>query len=145
MGAILPAQTYAKVKVYSPLHKLRLDTTAPRKTNFNNSQSCWLSAVGLFMKIRQKPPTQTQIITQMDHDSYVVYSGTEDNIRKRLKQHLFNEGPPETAKLGCVIDKTPFSEYQWRVSFAVTDSDEIRYAVETWWRLNVGWPVFCLR
>jgi hypothetical protein len=96
-------------------------------------------------RIRKSPPKGIGLIEQTEVDWYVAYSGTEEDIRKRLKQHLFNQGHSDTVKLGCVIDEEPFSEYQWRVSFTVIDSYEIRYAVEAWWRLNVGWPLFCLR
>lgn len=96
-------------------------------------------------KVRMNPPGGTTLIEQQDSGFYVAYSGTEEDMRKRLKQHLFNEGHAKTAKLGCVIDKEPFLHYQWRVSFASIESYEIRYAVEAWWRLNKGWPRFCLR
>ena len=66
-------------------------------------------------------------------------------MRKRLKQHLFNQGHVDTVKLGCVIDEPPFIDYQWHIGFKQIDSYELRYAVEAWWRLNVGWPIFCLR
>ena len=85
------------------------------------------------------------MIKQTSVYSYVVYSGTEEDINKRLKQHLFNEGSDETGKLGCKIDEEPFSNYSWSVSFQIIDSYELRYAAEAWWRLNKGWPIFCLR
>lgn len=101
--------------------------------------------LGKEKKARSKPPKDTSLIEQQGTDWYVVYSGTEKNLRKRLKQHLLNQGGPKTAKLGCVIDAEPFSRFQWRVGFFLIESYEIRYAVEAWWRLNKGWPVFCLR
>jgi hypothetical protein len=96
-------------------------------------------------KIRATQPRGAGLIEQEGDRSYVAYSGTEEDLRKRLKQHLFNQGHGNTVKLGCVIDEDPFSQYQWHVSFSVIESYEIRYAVETWWRLNMGWPIFCLR
>jgi len=56
-----------------------------------------------------------------------------------------NQGSVSTAKLGCVIDEEPFSEYAWKIGFKEIDSYAIRYATEAWWRLNNGWPKFCLR
>lgn len=96
-------------------------------------------------KVRVNPPRGTTLIEQQESGWYVAYSGTEENMRNRLKQHLFNQGHAKTVKLGCVIDDEPFSKYQWRVSFAPIESYEIRYAVEAWWRLNKGWPKFFLR
>ena len=96
-------------------------------------------------EVRVTPPRGARLIEQKDGGLYVAYSGTEADLRKRLKQHLFNEGHPKTVKLGCKIDKEPFSLYQWRAGFVTIDSYEIRYAIELWWRLNKGWPKFCLR
>lgn len=96
-------------------------------------------------KIRKTSPKGVNLIQQNESSWYVAYSGTEDNLRKRIKQHLLNEGHQKTAKLGCKIDQLPFSQFQWRVGFSTIDSLEIRYAVEAWWRLNHGWPIFCLR
>lgn len=96
-------------------------------------------------KTRKKAPFGTSILKQQCSDFYVAYSGTKADLRDRLRQHLFNVGNSETVKLGCIINQHPFSKYQWRVSFAVIDSYEFRYAVESWWRLNIGWPPFCLR
>lgn len=96
-------------------------------------------------RLRTKPPRGTHLIEQSGSSPYVAYSGTEENMRKRLRQHLFNEGHEKTVKLGCVISEAPFSEYEWRVWFKEITSYELRYAVEAWWRLNRGWPAFCLR
>ncbi len=101
--------------------------------------------LGKERRLRKKPPKGTKLIKQNGTDFYVVYSGTEDDINKRLKQHLFNQGHTDTVKLGCVIDEEPFSQYKWRICFTTIDSYEFRYAVEAWWRLNVGWPAFCLK
>ncbi|WKJ90214.1 hypothetical protein QZJ86_19715 [Methylomonas montana] len=96
-------------------------------------------------RLRKNPPKGVSLIDQEGDNYYVAYSGTEDDIKKRLKQHLFNQGHADTVKLGCVIDESPFSDYKWRISYQVIDNYEIRYAIEAWWRLNVGWPAFCLR
>lgn len=101
--------------------------------------------IGKNKRLRKNPPNGTQLLRQQNQELYVVYSGTEEDMRKRLKQHLFNQGHVDTVKLGCVIDEPPFSKYQWHIGFKQIDSYELRYAVEAWWRLNVGWPIFCLR
>lgn len=103
------------------------------------------TVLGKQKRFRKNPPEGTNLILQDKTQWYVAYSGTEANIQKRLTQHLFNEASDGTVRLGCLIDKEPFSKYKWRVAFARIDSYELRYAVEAWWRLNVGWPVFCLR
>lgn len=101
--------------------------------------------LGKEKRVRKHPPNGTTMIKQTSDDFYIVYSGTEENMNKRLKQHLFNQGHAETVKLGCIIDDEPFSNYSWRVSFHKIESYEIRYAVEAWWRLKYGWPTFCLK
>lgn len=101
--------------------------------------------IAIGKRLRVTPPRGTSLIEQEGKSWYVAYSGTEENLKKRLKQHLFNQGNAKTVKLGCVIDKEPFSQHRWRVGFAVIESYEIRYAVEAWWRRNNGWPKFCLR
>lgn len=118
-----------------------IETTMP----INEMQDAISDVLGKEKRIRKKPPQGTKIIEQQNLDYYAVYSGTEDDLRKRLKQHLFNHGHADTVKLGCIINETPFSKYKWRIKFAVIDSYEFRYAVETWWRHNIGWPPFCLR
>lgn len=100
---------------------------------------------GKTKRIRKNPPNGTSLIESIGADTCVVYSGTEEDINKRLKQHLFNLGHVDTVKLGCVIDEEPFSNYTWKIGFKQIDSYELRYAVEAWWRLNKGWPKFCLR
>ena len=94
---------------------------------------------------RKTKPRGVGFIEQRGDSFYVVYSGTQDNIRKRLRQHLFNEGSTNTVKLGCVISQAPFSDFEWRVGFVEIESYELRYALEAWWRLKIGWPVFCRR
>lgn len=101
--------------------------------------------IGKNKRTRKNPPKGTRLIQHDPSEYYVAYSGTEDDMRKRLKQHLFNEGHVGTTKLGCVIDNEPFSNYKWRIGYSEIDSYEFRYAIEAWWRLNQGWPPFCLR
>lgn len=118
-----------------------IETTMP----VEKLQSAISDVLGKDKKVRATPPRGARSIEQEGNNSYVAYSGTEEDLRKRLKQHLFNQGHAKTVKLGCVIDEEPFSQYQWRVGFVVIESYEIRYAVEAWWRRNKGWPKFCLR
>lgn len=118
-----------------------IETTMP----VGKMQSAISEVFGKKKKIKEKPPRGTSLIEQQGDDFYVAYLGTEENMKKRLKQHLFNQGHSKTIKLGCIIDKEPFSQYKWRVNFVSIESYEIRYAVEMWWRLNKGWPKFCLR
>ena len=75
----------------------------------------------------------------------VIYIGTQNNIRKRLSEHLFNTGSPKTGKLRCQINHERFSRYEWYFSQCEINHYSIRYAVESWWRLNIGWPPFCIR
>jgi hypothetical protein len=95
-------------------------------------------------RTRISPPKGVSF-TQAINGFKMVYSGTRSNIQNRLLEHLFNEGNPKTGKLGCKIDETPFSEYGWYVSYFQLDDDPNRVAVESWWRLKIGWPPFCLR
>ncbi|MEH8174109.1 hypothetical protein [Aeromonas veronii] len=118
-----------------------IETTMP----VGEMQSAISDVLGKEKKTRANPPKGTSLIEQQGSNWYVAYSGTEEDLRKRLKQHLFNQGHAKTVKLGCVIDEEPFSRFQWRVGYALIESYEIRYAVEAWWRLNKGWPIFCLR
>jgi len=118
-----------------------IETTMP----VGEMQSAIADVLGKVKKVRATSPRGASLIEQEGEGLYVAYSGTEEDLRKRLKQHLFKQGHAKTVKLGCVIDEEPFSQYQWRVGFAAIDSYEIRYAVEAWWRLNKGWPKFCLR
>jgi len=118
-----------------------IETTMP----VNKMQTAISEVLDKEKRIRKIPPRGTKIIEQQKSGYYVAYSGTEDDLRKRLMQHLFNQGNAGTAKLGCVIDEAPFSQYKWRISYAEIDSYEFRYAVEAWWRHNIGWPPFCLR
>ncbi|WP_192036263.1 hypothetical protein [Halomonas sp. YLGW01] len=118
-----------------------VETTMP----VEDMKSAISNVLGKEKKVRRTPPPGVSIIEQEGDSLYVAYSGTEEDWRKRLKQHLFNQGHAKTVKLCCVIDEKPFSQYRWRVGFAAIDSYEIRYAVEAWWRLNKGWPKFCLR
>ena len=95
------------------------------------------------MQPRQRAPRGTELITQEAADHYFIYNGTENRIQTRLGQHLFNEGNEQTGKLGLTIDAEPFSNYQWRISYALIANVVARYATELWWRHNVGWPRLC--
>ncbi len=75
----------------------------------------------------------------------MVYCGTQASIKSRLLEHLFNEGSQNTAKLGCKLEDEPFSKYGWFISYYELENTTLRYAIESWWRINVGWPKFCLR
>ena len=108
-------------------------------------QDAIAQVTGKAKRVRKKAPKGSDLIEQNGTESFVVYSGTEDSLNKRLKQHLFNLGNEGTAKLGCKIDQSPFEEFEWHICFSVIESYELRYAVEAWWRLNKGWPKFCLR
>lgn len=118
-----------------------IETTMP----VDKMQDAISEVIGKRKQIRKKAPKGTSIITQENDSLYVAYSGTEGNMRSRLKQHLFNIGNVDTVKLGCKINESPFKEYTWHVGFKQIDSYELRYAIEAWWRLNIGWPVFCIR
>ncbi|HEX7954607.1 MAG TPA: hypothetical protein VF523_16200, partial [Burkholderiales bacterium] len=63
----------------------------------------------------------------------------------KVKAAFFNQGHADTIKLGCVIDEESLSKFQWRINSKDIDNYYFRYAVDAWWRLNVGWPVFCLK
>lgn len=117
------------------------------ETNMPTSvmQDAISNVTGKVKKVRKTAPKGSTLIEQSGDGSFIVYSGTEDNLNKRLKQHLFNWGNEGTAKLGCVINSNPFNQYEWYIGFSAIDSYELRYAVEAWWRLNKGWPKFCLR
>ena len=116
-----------------------IETTMPPET----IRSAISEVVGRNKRLRKSTPRGTRMIEQLGQELYVAYSGTEEDLRKRLKQHLFNQGHADTTKLGCVINEPPFSEYQWRISFTVINSYEFRYAVEACWRHCYGWPPFC--
>lgn len=95
-------------------------------------------------RMRKTPPKKIDF-TKADNGFKVVYSGTRSNIQSRLLEHLFNEGNDKTGKLGCKIEDKPFSQYEWYVSYCDLNDDTVRVAIESWWRLNAGWPPFCLR
>lgn len=96
-------------------------------------------------RARVQPPSAIGLIEQDEGERYVVYSGTDENVAKRLKQHLFDQGGEKTRKLGFKIDKGEFAKFDWYASFHEIRDYEIRYAVEAAWRAVYGWPVFCLR
>ena len=118
-----------------------IETTMPR----DKMASAISTITGKMRETRKTKPEGVGLIEQSGDGFYVAYSGTQDNIRKRLRQHLFNEGSASTVKLGCVISQAPFSDFKWRVGFVEIESYELRYALEAWWRLKIGWPVFCRR
>ncbi|MCO5977196.1 hypothetical protein [Ideonella oryzae] len=103
------------------------------------------ATTGKARRTRKMPPKGVKLILQEGDDAYIAYSGTEGNLQSRLAQHLFNRGNAQTIKLGCAVDLAPYSEYSWQVYYTVIDQAVLRYAVEAWWRQEVGWPVFCLR
>jgi len=118
-----------------------IETTMPK----DKLASAISALTGKKRETRKTKPDGVGLIEQNGDAFYVAYSGTEDNIRKRLRQHLFNEGSATTVKLGCKITQPPFSDFKWRVAFVEIESYEIRYALEAWWRLKIGWPAFCRR
>lgn len=93
-----------------------------------------------------KPPCRSGFIRQDGENLYIVYNGTRANVASRLKEHLFNEGHANTKKLGFEIDSDEdFSLYEWQVFAWEVNDTLLRYAIESWWRHNVGWPIFCKR
>lgn len=97
-------------------------------------------------KIRVTSPEDTRIIKQKDmSNSYIIYNGTEGNLRRRIGQHLFNQGHEKTGKLGLVISNEPYNNYEWLIYWLEIDNVPLRNAIEIWWRYNIGWPVFCKR
>lgn len=118
-----------------------IETTMPAEEMLSEISN----VIGKEKRLRKKPPKGTSLIEQVGNSPYIAYSGTEEDMRKRLKQHLFNAGHADTVKLGCLIDEEPFSSFEWSVWFKEISSYELRYAVEAWSRLNCGWPKFCLR
>ncbi|BBN87053.1 hypothetical protein [Azospira sp. I09] len=84
-------------------------------------------------------------ITRSVSGYQIIYSGTESDIQKRLLEHLFNEGADSTEKMSLQIDKPPFAQYDWYISCVHIKDYSTRYALEAWWRLNIGWPPFCKR
>jgi hypothetical protein len=96
-------------------------------------------------KTTRKTPPRGAIFTGKQNGLQIIYSGTEQDIQKRLLQHLFNQGNSGTVKMSLKIDCSLFSKYQWYISSVHIKDGPTRYALEYWWRLNVGWPPFCLR
>ena len=75
----------------------------------------------------------------------IIYIGTHDNIQSRLLEHIFNEGSSSTGKLSINLNCDLFSKFTWNVYFININDYPMRYALEAWWRLNIGWPKFCIR
>jgi hypothetical protein len=103
-----------------------------------------LSSLGRTKKIRKTPPDGVGII-QRDGARLVIYSGTGHAIRTRLFEHLFNYGNQLTTKLSLEIDKLPFSNHDWYISWVAIEDYPSRYALEAWWRISIGWPPFCIK
>ncbi len=102
-------------------------------------------ATGKERKERKSLRGGTGFIQQIDNGLYVVYLGSDDNIRRRLGQHLFGKGSTGTGKLGVIINEDPFAGYTWRVSYTLVEDYVLRHALEEWWRQNIGWPPLCYR
>ena len=83
--------------------------------------------------------------TQTNNGFQIIYVGTENDLQKRFLEHLFNEGNSGTTKMSLKIDCNQFLKYEWYISCVHIKDYPVRYAVEAWWRLNVGWPPFCIR
>jgi len=83
--------------------------------------------------------------TQRVNEYQIIYVGTENDLQKRLLEHLFNEGDKGTTKMSIKIDCLLFSKYEWYISCVYLKDDPTRYSIEAWWRLNIGWPPFCIR
>jgi hypothetical protein len=83
--------------------------------------------------------------TQAIKGYQIIYAGTESDLQKRLLEHLFNEGDKGTTKMSMKIDCAMFSDYKWFISCVYIKDYPTRYAIEAWWRLNIGWPPFCIR
>ncbi len=89
--------------------------------------------------------TKTSIIAQDLQKPYIIYNGTQANLNVRLRQHLFNESNEKTGKLGIKIDTGKLKKFKWYVFYWEIDDIVMRNAIETWWRINIGWPPFCKR
>jgi hypothetical protein len=114
-----------------------IETTMPEKEIFNPK---------IYKdKKRVTTPKGTKIIVQEKQNPYIIYNGTESNINRRLKQHLFKEGNEGTGKLGLEIHKGKWKEYEWYVFYMEIEDVPLRNAIEIWWRHNIGWPPFCKR
>ncbi|PKG38920.1 hypothetical protein [Psychromonas sp. Urea-02u-13] len=96
-------------------------------------------------KVRVTKPEGFGFCKVQEDGCRVIYSGTQANIKKRLFEHLFNDGSKDTAKLGCNLESKECEEYEWFISYHELEDTTIRYAIESWWRINIGWPKFCIR
>lgn len=152
--AVFGKEAYARRTTVSIRNLSCLESKVPRQpgvywieTNMpvEQLQDAIKEVTGKYRRLRQKAPKGTKLLIQNGTAPYVAYSGTEGDLQTRLSQHLFNRGNERTVKLGCLIDQSPFNEYEWRASFTIIEQYVLRYAVEAWWRLELGWPVFCLR
>lgn len=106
--------------------------------------SAVMSLNGVKKEIRKTKPSGVGF-TKQENGLQIIYSGTKDNIQSRLLEHLFNEGNKKTAKMSLKIDNPSFSKYEWYISSVHIKDCPTRYAIESWWRINIGWPPFCRR
>ena len=102
------------------------------------------SVSGVKKRVRKTKPKGIGF-TKRVNNFQIIYVGTENNLQKRLLQHLFNEGNKDTTKMSMKIDCGLFSKYEWYISCVNLKDYPTRYAIEAWWRLNIGWPPFCLK
>ncbi|WP_372384201.1 hypothetical protein AB8613_00680 [Vibrio sp. BS-M-Sm-2] len=99
---------------------------------------------GKLKKTRKTKPDGVGF-TQQVNGFQIIYAGTENDLQKRLLEHLLDEGNAGTTKMSIKIDCPLFSKYSWFVSCVYLKDYPTRYAIEAWWRLNIGWPPFCIR
>ena len=107
-----------------------IETTMPERAIFD--------AKKFKEKRRKEPPKGTTIILQKEKNPYIIYNGTESNIRRRLSQHLFNEGNEGTGKRGLEIDTGKWREYEWNIYYMEIKDVPMRNAIEIWWRHHIG-------
>jgi len=100
---------------------------------------------GRVKKTRKTKPDGVGFTVPDGKGIQIIYSGTGGKIQSRLLQHLLDEGHEKTVKLSLKIDNANFSDYDWYLSTVQIKDYPSRYAIEAWWRLNKGWPPFCLR
>ena len=96
---------------------------------------------------RSTPPEGKGFIDFTDSDRCkIVYSGTQKDINARIKEHLYGGGSKETGKLECDLKQSDFyNDHIWKVSYCYIQNTQLRYAIESWWRINIGWPMMCKR
>lgn len=116
------------------------------ETNMPTSEitSAVKSLHGVIKETRKTNPDGVGFTTKAD-GFQIIYSGTKSKIQSRLLEHLFSDGCKKTKKMSLKIDSPPFSRYEWYISSVHIKDYPTRYAIEAWWRLNIGWPPFCIR